>query len=349
MTVDRPQTDAFRDKAVNDLGAAMSAILVSFGDQLGYYRALARGPLTPGQLASRTGTSARYASEWLGNQAAGGYVDYDAETGRYLLNEAQAACLADQNGPIDVPGAYAVVRALYHMHDEALANFQSGGGMEWGAHHPSLFEGAERFYRARYRTNLLRSWLPAVGGLVDRLRSGATVADIGCGRGAGMLMMAREFPQSQFYGIDYHAESIDVARQRAVEAGVRNSTFEVADAASYDHVNLDLVTFFDSLHCMGDPEGVVRRARRALKQDGCCMLVEPMAGDRPEDNINPVARVYYALSALLAVPMSLARRGPALGAQAGEKRIRKLLLEGGFARCQRVAATPFSMVLEARP
>jgi ubiquinone/menaquinone biosynthesis C-methylase UbiE len=346
--VDQEQFDAFLGKAIGDLGAAMSAILVSFGDQLGYYRALARGPLTPGQLASRTGTSARYASEWLGNQAAGGYVDYDAATARYSLNDAQAACLADPNGPVDLPGAYAVMRDLYHVHDQALENFRTGGGMEWGAHHPCLFEGAERFYRARYRAHLLKSWLPAVDGLVDRLQSGGTVIDLGCGHAASMLVMARAFPQSQFIGIDYHAESIDVARQRAAEAGVSNAHFEVSDAASYDHMDLDLVTFFDSLHCMGDPEGVARRARRALKPDGYCMIVEPMAGDRPEDNINPVARVYYALSALIAVPVSLARRGPALGTQAGEKRLRKLMLEGGFARFRRVAETPFSMVLEAR-
>lgn len=349
MSSDQKRLDEFVDKAIADLAAAVSAPLVTIGDTLGYYRALARSPMTPGQLASRTGTNARYAREWLANQAAGGYVDFDAATGRYVLNDVQAACLADPHGRIDLPGAYAVMRDLYHIHDTSLDNFRNGGGMEWGAHHQSLFEGTERFYRARYRYHMLKSWLPAFRGLAERLHAGGKVADIGCGHGAGTLMLAAEFPNCQFTGIDYHAESIDVARSRAAEAGISNVRFEVGDAATHDFADLDLVALLDSLHCMSDPEGVVRRAHRALRKDGYCMLVEPMAGDEPQENLNPVSRAYYALSALIAIPVSLARRGPALGTQAGERRLRKLMLEGGFARCRRVAETPFNMVLEARP
>lgn len=348
--MDAQRLEAFLGRALGDLGAAISAVLVSMGDELGLYRALAAGPLTPAELAARTGTNERYLREWLANQAAGGYVDYDAATGKYLLNEEQALCLANPNGPVDLPGAYEIVQDLFHVRDRALANFRTGAGMEWGEHHPCLFHGTERFFRAGYNASLLSAWLPALEGVVAKLERGARAADIGCGHGASTILMARAFPRSEFIGIDYHAPSIETARARAAEAGVKNARFVAADATSYTERDLDFVAFFDSLHDMGDPAGAARHAREALKADGHCMLVEPFAGDRLEDNLTPVGRMSYGVSSLVCVPVSLARRGPALGAQAGEKRLREVMVDqGGFRSLRRAAETPFNIVLEARP
>ena len=342
--------NAFLGKAINDLGAAVSAVLISLGDSLGYYRALAAAHLTPVELAEKTGTSERYAREWLGNQAAGGYVDYERQTGRYFLNDEQRACLADPNGPVDLPGAYEIVRDLFHVRDKALENFRSGAGMEWGEHHSCLFHGTERFFRAGYNMNLLSSWLPAFDGLLGKLERGVRAADVGCGHGASTILMAKAFPESEFVGIDYHPASIDTARRRAREADVDNVRFEVADATSYSGRDFDFIAFFDSLHDMAGPVNVARHARQALKPDGHCMVVEPMAGDSVDQNLNPVGRIYYGASSLICVPVSLARRGPALGAQAGESRLRKVLVDGGgFTRFRRAAETPFNIVLEARP
>jgi SAM-dependent methyltransferase len=342
--------NAFLGKAVGDLGAAMSAVLISIGDTLGYYRALGCARLTAAELARETGTNERYAREWLDNQAAGGYVDYEPQSARYFLNEEQKLCLADPDGPVDLPGAYEIVRDLFQVRDRALANFRSGQGMEWGEHQPCLFHGTERFFRAGYHQHLLSSWLPALDGLVDKLSRGARACDVGCGHGASTILMAQAFPKSEFIGVDYHDESIRTARRRAADAGVSNARFEVADAASYEERNLDFIAFFDCLHDMGDPSGAARHARKALKADGHCMIVEPMAGDNPQDNHNPVGRVYYGASSLICVPVSLARNGPALGAQAGERRLRQLLVEdGGFTRFRRASETPFNIVLEARP
>ena len=350
MAINEQRLNAFLGKAVGDLGAAISAVLISIGDELGFYRELAREPCTSGELASRTGTSERYVREWLANQAAGGYAEYDAASGRYRLSEEQALCLADPNGPVDLPGAYAIVQDLFHIRERALANIKSGGGMEWGEHHPCLFHGTERFFRAGYNANLLTSWLPALDGLADKLTRGGRAADVGCGHGASTVLMARAFPQSQFIGIDYHPASIETARRRAAEAGVRNASFEVADATSYGERDLDFIAFFDCLHDMADPAGAARHARQALRADGHCMIVEPFAGDRVEDNLNPVGRVYYGASTLICVPVSLARRGPALGAQAGEQRLREIVTrQGGFTRMRRATETPFNIVLEARP
>lgn len=341
--------NAFLGKAVGDLGAAISAVLLSLGDELGLYRELAKGPLTAKALAERTGTAERYIGEWLANQAAGGYVEYDAASGKYFLSEEQALCLADPNGPVDLPGAYQIVQDLFHVKDRARENFRTGKGMEWGEHHACLFHGTERFFRASYNANLLSSWLPALDGVVAKLDRGARAADVGCGHGASTILMAKAFPRSEFIGIDYHEPSIRTARERAAAAGVKNARFEAADATSYKTDGLDLIAFFDCLHDMADPVGAARRARAALKPDGRCMIVEPFAGDRIEDNLNPVGRVFYGASALVCVPVSLARKGPALGAQAGEKRLREIVVEkGGFAALRRATETPFNLVLEAR-
>jgi len=350
MAIDEGRLNEFLGKALGDLGGAMSAVLISLGDELGFYRALAAGPLTSTELASRTGTQERYVREWLSNQAAGGYVEYEAASGKFHLNAEQALCLADPHGPVDLPGAYSIVQDLFHVKQRALDNFRSGHGMEWGEHHPCLFHGTERFFRAGYNAHLLSAWMPALDDAVRKLSAGGRAADIGCGHGASTLLMARAFPNSEFVGIDYHAPSIETARGRAAEAGLGNARFEVADATSYASRDLDLIAFFDSLHDMADPAGAARHARQALKADGTCMIVEPIAGDRLEDNMNPVGRVYYAASSLICVPVSLAKRGPALGAQAGERRLRTVVVEeGGFSRFRRAAETPFNIVLEARP
>jgi SAM-dependent methyltransferase len=349
MAINEERLNAFLGKSVGDLGAAVTASLMLIGDRLGLYKALADGPATPAELARRTGTHERYVREWLNAQAAGGYVDYDAANARYSLNEEQQLCLADPNGPVDLPGAYFIVEAVFHALDRTQENFRTGGGMEWGEHHTCLFSGCERFFRAGYNANLLASWLPALDGLVDKLRRGGKAADVGCGHGASTILMAKAFPDSEFVGLDYHAASIETARERAKAAGVDNARFEVADATGYRDKGFDLIAFFDCLHDMGDPSGAAKHARAALKSDGHCMLVEPFAGDRVEDNLNPVGRVYYGASAQLCVPVSLARSGPALGAQAGEARLREVVGSGGFSRFRRAAETPFNIVLEARP
>jgi SAM-dependent methyltransferase len=350
MALDQDRLDAFLGKALGDLGGAMSAVLIRLGDKLGLYKALAARPMTAAELASDTGTNERYVREWLCNQAAGGYVQLDAATDKFSLSEEQAACLADPNGPIDLPGAYEIVKDLFQIESRALQNFRSGAGMEWGEHDPCLFHGTERFFRASYNANLLTSWLPALDGVVEKLERGAQVADVGCGHGASTVLMAKAFPSSTFIGIDYHPASIDIARDRAAQAGAGNARFEVADATSYAARELDLIAFFDCLHDMADPAGAARHAHDALKRDGHCMIVEPMAGDRVEDNLNPIGRVYYGASSLICVPVSLARHGPALGAQAGEKRLHEVVVKGGgFTRMRRATETPFNIVLEARP
>jgi 2-polyprenyl-3-methyl-5-hydroxy-6-metoxy-1,4-benzoquinol methylase len=350
MSINPDKLNAFLGKAVGDLGAAISSSLMIVGDRLGYYKELAKGPLTSAELAKRTNTNERYAREWLNNQAAGGYTEYDAASGKFSLNDEQKLCLADPDGPVDLPGAYNIVEATFHALDRTIDNFKTGKGMEWGEHHACLFHGTERFFRAGYNANLLTSWLPALDGVVDKLKRGAKVADIGCGHGASTVLMAKAYPNSQFVGYDYHAPSIDVARERAAAAGVKNAKFESADAVTYTGKEFDLIAFFDCLHDMGDPTGAAKHARQALKPDGTMMLVEPFANDTPQANHNPVGRVMYGASAQICVPVSLARKGPALGAQAGEARLRRVVVEGGgFGRFRRATETPFNLVLEARP
>jgi SAM-dependent methyltransferase len=350
MAVNEERLNAFLGKAIGDLGAAVSAVLMLIGDELGLYRALAKEPATPKELAERTDTHERYIREWLANQAAGGYLEYDRASGRFSLSAEQALCLADPDGPVDLPGAYSIVQDMFHVRARALENFRTGKGMEWGEHHPCLFHGTERFFRAGYRANLLASWLPALDGVTQKLSAGGKAADIGCGHGASTILMAKAYPGTQFVGIDYHPASIETARSRAAEVKVRNARFEVADATTYTDRDFDFIAFFDCLHDMADPAGAARHAREALKPDGNCMIVEPFAGDRIEDNLNPVGRVYYGASSLVCVPVSLAKQGPALGAQAGEGRLRKIVVEeGGFRQFRRATETPFNLVLEARP
>ncbi len=350
MALDENKLHEFLGRALIDLGGAVNAVLMSIGDELGLYKALAKGPQTPAELARNTATNQRYVREWLNCQAAGGYITYDKSNGKYSLSEEQELCLANPNGPVDLPGASLVMQDFFHVRDRALENFRTGKGMEWGEHHPCLFHGTERFFRAGYNANLVSSWIPALDGVEAKLKDGARVADVGCGHGSSTILLAKAFPNSEFVGYDYHAPSIETATERAKDADVTNARFEVADATGYRGNDFDLIAFFDCLHDFADPVGAARHARGALKHDGSCMLVEPFAGDRVEDNLNPVGRLYYGASALVCVPVSLAQNGPALGAQAGEKRLHDIMIDqAGFSSMRRAAETPFNIVLEVKP
>ena len=342
--------NSFLDRAIGDLGAAMSAVLVCIGDELGFYRELAKGALTPLELATRTGTAERCVREWLANQAAGGYVEFEAAFDRYSLSAAQAACLTGPGGTYDLPGAYRVVEDFFKVKQRALEAYRTGERLPWDEHQPSLFDGAERFLGATYRTHLLNDWLPALDGLVDKLKAGAAAADVGCGLGTSTLMMAQAFPGSDFVGIDSSPIAIEAARLRAREYGLNNVRFVVGDAATYQEGELDFVAFLNSLHSMSDPVACVRHSLHQLRRDGHALIVEPRAGDRIEDNLNPVGRMYYAASAMVCVPNALSADGLKIGAQAGERALEEVLVEeGGFTRLRRVFDTPLSMVLEARP
>jgi SAM-dependent methyltransferase len=350
MPLDEHKLHDLLGRAVVDLGGAVQAVLMLIGDSLGLYKALAKLPQSPAELARNTSTNERYIREWLNSQAAGGYVTFDKTSGKYALSEEQALCLANPDGPVDLPGAGMLIQDMFHVRERALENFRTGAGMEWGEHHPCLFHGTERFFRAGYNANLLSSWIPALDGVEAKLKTGAKVADVGCGHGASAILLAKAFPESDIIGYDYHAPSIETAQQRAKAAGVSNARFEVADATGYREAGFDLIAFFDCLHDMGDPAGAARHARRALKSNGTCLLVEPFAGDDVSDNLNPVGRLFYGASSLVCVPVSLARKGPALGAQAGERRLREIMVDqGGFSTMRRATETPFNIILEAKP
>jgi SAM-dependent methyltransferase len=351
-TIDEERLEQFVFSAVDEVGATLNTALVVMGDRLGLYRALAAaGPLTPSELAEHTGTAERYVREWLNAQAAGGYVEYDADSGRYTLPPEQAVALTDPESPAYLPGFFQIALGSVLDSPKILEAARSGDGFGWHEHVHEVHEGCERFFRPGYNANLIDSWLPALDGVVEKLERGARVADIGCGHGASTILMANAFPNSTFNGFDYHAGSIAVARERAREAGLADRiSFSVAPAASYPGQGFDLVTMFDCLHDMGDPLGAARHVRRTLAPDGTWMLVEPAAGDRVEDNLNPIGRAYYGFSTLLCTPASLSQEvGLALGAQAGEARIRDVVVAGGFAHFERAAETPFNLVFEARP
>ncbi len=352
MSIDQAKLNDLLGKVVGDVGAAMSAALVVIGDKLGLYKALAKsGPTTAAELAKRTETTARYVSEWLNAQAASGYVLYDAASGRYHLSPEQVAAFADDTSPASVPGLFHVTAAMWHGEEKMTENFRTGGGIAWGKQHPCLFEGTERFFRAGYIGNLTTAWLPALDGVKEKLEEGAKVADVGCGLGASTILMARAFPKSRFFGFDSHEGSIETANRRAREAGVEDRvTFAVAKSTDYPGEGYDLVAHFDCLHDMEDPVGAARHAKKTLARNGTWMIVEPFAGDAAEANHNPVGRVFYSASTMLCVPHSLAHHGPALGAQAGEARLRQVVVEGGgFTRFRRATETPFNLILEARP
>jgi SAM-dependent methyltransferase len=339
-------------RAVGEVGATLNTALVVMGDKLGLYRALAgAGPLTPAELAERTDIAERYAREWLNAQAAGDFVAYDPASGRYTLSPEQAVALTDESSPAYLPGFFQLALGSVLDSPRITEASRTGAGIGWHDHVSDVHDGCERFFRPGYNANLVSSWLPALDGVVEKLQRGAVAADVGCGHGASTILMAQSFPASTFVGSDYHEGSIATARQRAEEAGVGDRvTFEVAPAAAYTGRAFDLVTMFDCLHDMGDPVGAARHVLSSLAGDGTWLIVEPAAGDRVEDNLNPVGRAYYAFSTLLCTPASLSQDvGLALGAQAGEARIRNVVTNAGFTSFRRVAETPFNLVFEARP
>jgi 2-polyprenyl-3-methyl-5-hydroxy-6-metoxy-1,4-benzoquinol methylase len=351
MPVDMAKMQEFLGRALGDIGAAVHAPMVVIGDRLGLYKALAKsGPMTAAELAKATGTHERYVREWLNNQAAGGYVAYDAASARYRMPPEQAEAMADETSPFFLPGAWQAMTAAARAIPRLLDAFRDGKGMDWGEHDPDLFVGTERFFRPAYVGNLTSSWIPALEGVKEKLEKGAKVADVGCGHGASTIVMAKAYPRSTFHGFDSHEASVRAARERAKQAGVSDRvSFDVANASSFPGT-YDLVCHFDCLHDMSDPVGAAKGAKKALGKDGTWMIVEPVASDRPEENFNPVGRTYYGASTMVCVPCSLHGGGPALGAQAGEARLRDVVVRGGgFTRFRRAAETPFNMVLEARP
>ena len=349
--IDENRLEAFVNQVAGEIGAALGAALVSVGDRLGLYRAMADSqPVSAAGLAARTDTRERYIREWLNAQAAGGYVTYDPETDRYTLPPEQAFVLASDDGPVDLSGMFQGAVPVIAGWERIAERFRDGGGVGWHEHHHDLWHGTERAFAANYRTHLVSSWLPALDGVVEKLERGAKVADVGCGHGISSVLMAQAFPASSFAGYDYHSESIATARERAAAAGVEDRvTFEVAGADGYPAAGFDVIGFFDSMHDLGDPLAAARHARKALADDGTCFLIEPLAGDRIEDNLNPVGRIYYGFSTLLCTPGSLSQPGAAgLGTQAGEAALRGVLEAGGLGAVRRAAETPFNLVIEAR-
>jgi SAM-dependent methyltransferase len=352
LTADPAAIDAFVGRFATDLAAVAHAATVVVGDKLGLYQALAvAGPSTAAELARATGCDERYLQEWLSAQAASEYAHYDPATGRFHLDAAQAACLGDPDHPAFVAGGMTVVSSM-HKDEEAIRSaFGTGDGVGWHEHHHDLFVGTERFFRPGYAANLVTSWIPALDGVEAKLVSGATVADLGCGHGASTLLLAAAYPESTIVGFDYHAPSIEVARQRAIDAGLADRVrFEVAPADRFPGSGYDLVCTFDALHDMGDPVGAARHVHQALADDGTWLLVEPSAGDRLEDNLHLVGRIFYSASTMICTPASRSQEGAAcLGAQAGDARLREVVEAGGFTRFRRASETPFNAVLEVRP
>src|SRR3954454_13823827 len=350
MTIDQDKLMAFIGRFAGDLGATMAAGGAVIGHRLGLYRALAEGPATPEELADRVECSPRYIAEWLRGQAAGGYVCYGHSSGTFALSEEQAFARADPDGPVYLPGAFVLALGAPKGEPHITEAFRTGAGFGWNEQGEDVFDGCELFFRPGYLANLVPSWIPALDGVEDKLRSGGRVADVGTGLGASAVLLAQAYPQATVSGSDYHEGSIELARKRAADAGVGNRTgFEVASAQTFSGSGYALVTTFDSLHDMGDPLGAARHIREALAPDGTWLIVEPAATDTVEGNLNPVGRVYYSFSTLLCVPNALSQSGGySLGAQAGEAAIRQVVTDAGFTRFRRAAETPFNLVFEAR-
>jgi SAM-dependent methyltransferase len=351
MEVNQDRLNTFMGKMLGDVGAAMGASLMLVGDKLGLYRALAaEGPLTPAELAQATNTSERYIREWLSAQAASGYVEYEGATGKFSMTPEQTLVLGDDDSPVFMGAVGSLVAATLLDEPKISDAFKTGKGVGWNQRSECLFCGTARFFRTGYKHHLVQEWLPALDGVVEKLERGAKVADIGCGHGVSTRLMAEAFPNSRFFGFDYHAGSIDTARQAARDAGLGDRVrFDVHSAKTYPAEGFDLVCFFDCLHDMGDPVGAMKHVRETMAADGTCMLVEPFAGDRLEDNLNPIGRIYYSASTMICTPASLDQEvGMALGAQAGQARLREVARQGGLTRFRRATETPFNLILEAR-
>jgi 2-polyprenyl-3-methyl-5-hydroxy-6-metoxy-1,4-benzoquinol methylase len=351
MAVDRDKLHQLVGKVVGDMGGAASGALVLLGDRLGLFKALAAGgPQTSAQLARKTKTNERLVREWLNAMAASGYATYDASIKRFSLDAEQAMAFAEEGSPAFMPGGFQVIASMWLDESKVSKSFKTGKTVNWGQHHGLLFEGTERFFRPGYNANLVDSWIPALGGVREKLERGALVADVGCGHGSSTILLAKSFPNSTFIGFDYHKPSIQTAAKRARAAGVsRNAKFQVADSTRFPGKGYDLVTCFDCLHDMSNPGGTAKHVRKVLKPDGAWMIVEPYAKDTPEENHNTVGRVFYSASTMICVGVSLAQGGPGLGAQAGEKQLTKVIKSGGFSRVRRAAETPFNIILEAKP
>jgi SAM-dependent methyltransferase len=353
MVVDDAKLHEFIGKAVGEWGGAYGVLLTFIGDKLGLFKAMAgAGELTPEELAKKTGTHPRIIKEWLAAQTAGGFVTYNSSAGTYTLPEEQALALTDENSPVYIAGEYQVLMGLFKDEEKIIDAFRSGKGLGWGDHHHYLFEGTERFFKPSYVTNLTTSWIPALEGVEDKLKNGGgtKIADVGCGHGVSTILMAKAYPNSQIIGFDYHKPSIEWARKQAEKEGLKNISFEVSGATDYPGDDYDLVTFFDCFHDMGNPAGAAKHVLQTLKKkNGAWMLIEPFANDKLEDNLNPIGRAFYSGSTLICVPASLNENGPALGAQAGEQRIKEVVTAAGFSKFRRATQTPFNLVFEARP
>jgi SAM-dependent methyltransferase len=349
--LDMNKVHAFVGQFVNDLGAAVHCGMVVIGEKLGLYKTLANGPISSAELAAKTKTDERYVREWLASQAAGGYVTYDEKSNKFSLNEEQAFTLANEDSPAYLPGAFELALGSLAAVPRIAESFRSGAGMGWHEHAEEVFHGCEKFFRPGYAANLVSSWIPSLRGVKEKLEAGGRVADVGCGKGASTILMAKAFPKSRFTGFDYHQGSIEAARESATRAGVSaRVNFEVAKAKDFPGNDYDFVAVFDCLHDMGDPVGAAQHVRQSLAKDGTWMIVEPFAGDQLKDNLTPVGRVYYSFSTLLCTPCSRSQEvGACLGAQAGEKRIRDVVTSAGFNRFRRAAETPFNIVYEAQP
>jgi SAM-dependent methyltransferase len=351
MDVNPDKLNSFMGKMVSEVGSAMNASLMLVGDKLGLYKALAdKGPMNSAELAKATGTSERYVREWLSAQAASGYIEYDAAAAKFSMLPEQALALADEDSPVFLGAVGDIVAAAFLDEPKVLDAFKTGKGVGWNRRSECLFCGTARFFRTGYKHHLVQEWLPALDGVVEKLKRGAKVADVGCGHGVSTRLMAEAFPNSRFYGFDYHDGSIAAARDGAKQAGLSDRVrFDVHSAKTYPAERYDLVCFFDCLHDMGDPVGAMKHVRETMADDGTCMLVEPFANDRLEDNLNPVGRMYYAASTMICTPASLDQEvGLALGAQAGEARLRDVARQGGLSKFRRATETPFNLILEAR-
>lgn len=352
MVLNETKLQEFIGKAVYEWGAATGALITFIGDRLGLFKAMAgAGEVTPEELARKTEMHPRMIKEWLAGQAAGGFVTYNRDNGTYTLPEEHAFALTDENSPAYIAGFYQALVSLFKDDEKIIEAFKTGKGLGWGDHNHYLFEGTERFFKPNYVANLTTSWIPALEGIEHKLKTeGAKVADVGCGHGVSTILMARAYPNAKIIGFDYHKPSIEWARKQAEKEDLRNVTFEVANSTNYPGDDYDLITFFDCFHDMGDPAGAAKHALQTLKKkDGTVMLVEPFSNDKLDDNLNPLGRLFYSVSSVVCVPASLNENGPALGAQAGEKRIAETLKSAGFSRFRRATQTPFNLVFEVRP
>ncbi|MGQ9365355.1 class I SAM-dependent methyltransferase [Azospirillum sp. ST 5-10] len=351
MRINQQELDALAGRLFGDLSAGYGGVMVSIGTKLGLYKAMAgAGPLSSAEVARRSGCAERYVREWLNSQVAGGYVAYHAGSRTYELTPEQATVLADDGSPYYLPYGWQVVASMWADEGKTLEAFRTGRGVPWGDHDERLLCGVAGFFRNCYSGNLVGAWLPALDGVVERLREGATVADVGCGHGHSTVLMAQAFPDARFWGFDTHEGSIAVARRLAAEAGLSDRVrFEVAGADAYPERGYDLICFFDCLHDMGRPVKAAEHAARALAADGTVMLIEPFAGDRVEDNVNPVGRLYYAASTTMCCAHAISEEPThVLGAQAGEGRLAEIFHQAGFRRLRRAAETPFNLVIEVR-